>query len=867
MKKTKRHLLIASIALLGAGSLGSCSKPTATSNSALPVEAGVSAELATYRKQVLSQIAYNISLTIPASKQEPILGNETITFRLSDNSQPLQLDFKEQPDHLKQVWVNGKKIAASINQEHIVLPAEHLKKGENEVKVEFIAGDLSLNRNPDYLYTLLVPDRARTVLPVFDQPNLKATFKLSLTMPREWNALANGILQDSTVSGQAKTYTFATSDTIPTYLFSFAAGEFKHLQRDMKGTTMHFYHRETDTSKIKESLDPIFNIHQEALTFLEDYTQIPYPFQKFDFVAIPDFQYGGMEHVGAIQYKASSLFLDEGATKDQKISRSNLIAHETAHMWFGDLVTMQWFNDVWMKEVFANFMADKITQVALEDSNFDMKFLVDHFPAAYSIDRTTGANPIRQPLDNLNNAGSLYGSIIYHKAPIMMRQLERLMGEAEFKKGLQEYLKTYAFQNATWPDLIKILDARTPADLQQWNQVWVNEPGRPIISHNLETDNGKIKALTVKQRGEDGSDRIWPQFFEVALVYPNRVEELTVDMTKSEVAVPEAVGKEVPLYILFNSSGQGYGVFPVEDDMLQHLYKLENPVQRASAYINLYENMLNGREISPTELLAFYQQGLTKEQEELNIKLITGQVGDIFWQLLTPTQRQAYAAELEQSLWQAMQQQQAANVKKLLFKTYQSITLTQQAQDRLYTIWKEQKAPAGVKLNEDDYTSLALALAVRDYRSDILQQQLARIQNPDRKKRLEFMMPALSSKVQERDAFFASLADAENREKESWVASALGYLHHPLRAQASGKYLPKSLELLEEIQQTGDIFFPFNWLSATLGSYQSPEAAKVVRDFLTANPDYNPKLRAKILQAADGLFRAVKLVTTQQTGS
>ncbi|RIJ42354.1 M1 family metallopeptidase [Pontibacter oryzae] len=861
MKKTNRRILIASLSLLSAA----CSGPMATTES-VPVEAGVSKELADYRKQVLSQIAYDISLTIPEQKQQPIMGSEKISFNLSDNSQPLQLDFKESPDHLKQVWLNGEKIEASIAQEHIILPAKYLKKGQNEVKVEFIAGDLSLNRNQDYLYTLLVPDRARTVLPIFDQPNLKATFKLALTLPKTWSALANGTLQDSTVQGMAKTYTFATSDTIPTYLFSFAAGKFSHVQRNIDGVNMHFYHRETDAEKIRESMGPIFQIHRDALTFLEDYTQIPYPFQKFDFVAIPDFQYGGMEHVGAIQYKAASLFLDEGATKDQKISRSNLIAHETAHMWFGDLVTMQWFNDVWMKEVFANFMADKITQVALKDTNFDMKFLVDHFPAAYSIDRTTGANPIRQPLDNLQDAGSLYGSIIYHKAPIMMRQLERLMGEQAFKEGLQEYLKTYAYQNATWPDLIKILDARTPADLQQWNQVWVNEPGRPIFSHTLETANGKIKSLTLTQRGEDGSDRVWPQFFEIALVYPNRTEQLTVDMTNAEVSVQEAIGKDAPQFILFNSTGQGYGVFPVDEKLPEKTYTLQDPVQRASSYINLYENMLNGRAVKPQQLLSLYQKRLTQEQEELNLKLISGQLSDVYWLLLTPQQRQQYAVALEQSLWDAIEAQKASNNKKLLFKAYQSIALTKKAQDQLYKVWQSQTPPSGIKLSEDDYTSLALALAVRDYGTDILEQQQQRIQNPDRKQRLAYLMPALSADVAVRDKFFASLADAENREKESWVASALGYLHHPLRAKTSEKYLPQSLALLEEIQRTGDIFFPFNWLRATLGSYQTTSAARVVREFVAQHPDYNPKLKAKILQAADDLFRAEKLVE-QQSGS
>ncbi|MDX5422194.1 MAG: M1 family aminopeptidase [Hymenobacteraceae bacterium] len=837
-----------------------------TTSAPVPVETGVSKELADYRKEVISQLAYDISLQVPPKKEEPIQASETITFHLKENKQPLQIDFKEKREQLQQITVNGKQIETIHQNEHIIIPEQYLREGQNQVDIQFIAGDMSLNRNEEYLYTLLVPDRARTVFPVFDQPNLKATFKLSLNVPKDWKALANGPLLDSVVTENTKTYQFGPSDTISTYLFSFAAGNFKHVTREADGTTMHFYHRETDQSKLKESMGPIFRIHKDALTFLEDYTQIPYPFQKFDFVAIPDFQYGGMEHVGAIQYKASTLFLDEGATKDQKIARSNLIAHETAHMWFGDLVTMQWFNDVWMKEVFANFMADKITQVSLEDSNYDLKFLIDHFPAAYSVDRTEGANPIRQPLANLQDAGTLYGAIIYHKAPVVMRQLERLMGEDKLREGLREYLTRYAYNNATWPDLIEILDKRTAADLQSWNQVWVNEPGRPLFDYQLKTEGGNIQEFTLSQQGEDGSDRLWPQLFEVALVYPDRTEEITVNMKQARVTLTEAVGKKTPAFVLFNSTGQGYGVFPVDAQMLSSLYTLEDPVARASAYINLYENMLNGRGVTPQQLIALYRKGLTEEKEELNLKLLTGQLSDIYWQFTLPAEREQLADALEQDLWKALQAQQAPNAKKLLFRTYQNIALSKAAQDRLYRIWKNEQAPAGVKLSEDDYTSLALALAVRDYKADagILEKQVERIDNPDRKKRLQFMMPALSADEQVRDAFFASLKQEQNREKESWVLAALNYLHHPLRTGTSRKYLPESLALLEEIQLTGDIFFPHSWLQATFGAYQSPEAASVVRSFLAEHPNYNPKLRGKVLQAADGLFRAEKLLHQQK---
>jgi aminopeptidase N len=844
---------------------------------ALPVETGVSQALAEARKQLLSQLNYTLSLNIPSEKTQPIGAEEVLTLALRDNRQPLQLDFKAPASHLHSLSINGQPAAIDYHNEHLVLPASALRVGHNEVKISFTAGDQSLNRNADYLYTLLVPDRARTVFPVFDQPDLKAVFTLSLQVPSQWQAVANGMLADSsaaTLDGRVpsfRTYRFAPSDSISTYLFSFAAGKFTHLRQMVGRRPINFYHRETDSTKIRLSVPAIFRLHGEALAFMESYTGLPYPFHKFDFTSIPDFQYGGMEHVGNIDYKAASLFLDDGATKDQLVARQNLIGHETAHMWFGDLVTMRWFNDVWMKEVFANFMADKMSGSAQSDDQL-LKFLTDHYPAAYAVDRTPGANAIRQALPNLQDAGSLYGNIIYHKAPIMMRQLEGLMGEENFRAGVREYLQKYAHGNATWPDLIAILDAHTLADLAAWNQVWVNEPGRPVFSYEVRGEAGKITELLIHQRAEDGSGRIWPQRFDVALVSPTgqllKLGDVSSD--QATVAVPWAVGQPLPAVALLNYHGLGYGVFPVSGSLTSRLGTLtdkgllhDQPSVRAALYITLYEHMLNGPRGASRELLDIYQQQLAHEANELNIKLLTNQLSDIFWKFTPAGTRASRAPSLEDALWQAMLAQRTPGAQKLYFKAYQSIALSPAAQAQLYKIWQTQQPPAQVKLTEDDYTSLALALAVRDYHAPqpLLPEQLARIKNVDRRQRLEFLTPALSPDVAVRDQFFASLKDEKNREKEAWVASALGYLHHPLRQATSEKYLPASLDLLAEIQATGDIFFPAAWLSGTLGAYRSATAARTVQAFLAAHQagSYNPQLRLKLLQAADDLMRAQKL--------
>ncbi len=151
-----------------------------------------------------------------------------------------------------------------------------------------------------------------------------------------------------------------------------------------------------------------------------------------------------MEHAGAILYNAAGLMLDASATQNQLLGRASVIAHETAHMWFGDLVTMRWFNDVWTKEVFANFMAAKIVNPSFPQVNHELRFLLDHYPSAYQVDRTAGTNAVRQTLGNLNDAGQMYGPIIYDKAPVVMRQLELMVGESAFREGMREYLRRFS---------------------------------------------------------------------------------------------------------------------------------------------------------------------------------------------------------------------------------------------------------------------------------------------------------------------------------------------------------------------------------------------------------------------------------------
>ncbi|MBD16014.1 MAG: hypothetical protein CMJ72_12780 [Planctomycetaceae bacterium] len=832
-------------------------------SAAQDIERGVSRRLASQRKATLSEIEYDVSLEL--QKTKPIRASIEVRFHLDNTASPLVLDFNAPEANIQQIQLNQTAIQPEIKNGHIIIPQAQLQSGKQALYIDFIAGNLSLNRNEEFLYTLLVPDRASTVFPCFDQPDLKAKFRLQLDLPTGWVASANGALLAKETIGKRTRVQYQQTKPISTYLFAFAAGNFQTVTRKLGGRTMTMYHRETDQEKVERNLNDIFMIHTLALDWMEDYTKIDYPFEKFDFVLIPSFQYGGMEHIGNIFYKADKLLLEKSATLDQKLSRASLIAHETSHMWFGNLVTMEWFDDVWLKEVFANFMAAKIVHPRFPMINHDLGFMLKHHPQAYGEDRSRGTYPIQQKLDNLKNAGTLYGGIIYKKAPIVMRQLETMIGRAELQKGLQEYLAKFSYGNAVWDDLIDILDKRSDVNLKQWSTVWVKEAGTPEIDSRMQD-----QLLAIKQTRATKKEKFWAQQIDIKVVADGKTTfqvRAMIDGETTEIPVP--VKREDYDFYLANGSELGYGYFRLDNKskayLLDHITSVENDVTRGAAWLALYESLIRGQGdgISATRFLNTLKAGLDTEQEPLNRQNILRQLSTVFWKFLTPAQRMQYAPSVEAALWKWIDSETdtpngpTLNAKSTYYKSLVKIASTADSIQRLYTIWETESDVNGLPLAETDFMTLAYELAIRrpNQSDKILATQLARLENEDRKKRFAFVVRSLSPDQTERDTFFDSLKAASNRRPERWVLDGLEYLHHPLRAVSSEKYILPSLELLEEIQVTGDIFFPKRWLDATFSGHRSPAAAQLVTQFLADRPEYPQRLKNKILQAADLLLK------------
>ena len=814
---------------------GSCQNKK---RSNLLYEEGISLELAQLRKQEIKNLKYDLSFSIPEKKQEPVNGEMKASFTLQ-KTQEIILDFRESADKIKEVYVNGKSVEYIFQNEHIILPKASTIEGENEVHIRFVAGNQSLNRNDEFLYTLLVPDRARTVFPCFEQPNLKAEFTLQLEVPSEWEAVSNTSVASEQINNDRKHLLFRPTEPLSTYLFSFVAGKLKKVEYADGERILTAYHRETDQKKVAQ-LDIIFQQVASSLHWLEEYTAIPYPFAKYSFIILPGFQYGGMEHTGATLYNDNSMFLSEHPTLDEELARAKLIAHETAHMWFGDYVTMDWFNDVWTKEVFANYFAACITEPLFPSVNHSLNWMKTYTSASLAEDRTLGSNSIRQPLDNLRNAGLIYGNIIYNKAPVMMQKLVEIMGEKAFQEGIREYLKTYAYGNATWDDLITILDNKTEENLATFSDVWVNQKGMPHI-----TFTNRCGQLEIRQKDPLHRGLLWPQRFQITF-QGTESTSVEVDLSNETFTMTVPMGTQA---ILPNTDGRGYGLFIPDEEskewLLKHWQETVDDTSRQALLMLLYENY-QARLITDHEWLDAIWNGLKTEKNVLIASTLCGYLGE--------PMRKAGNDEKEQQLWEWTEKHPLASCRLQLLRSLLSNARSSDSIERLYRLWEKQTHPL---LNERDYMNLAYELAIRmpEKYPSIIQTQRERINNPDRVRQFDFIAQAVTPDTVQMDAFFQSLLKAENRRIEPWAASALAYLNHPLRENYSVKYIRPGLEALQEIQRTGDIFFPKNWASALLRNYKSKEAYQEIQAFFEAHPQYPSLLKNKILQAAWPLYR------------
>jgi aminopeptidase N len=611
-----------------------------------PLTPGVSQQLAQHRAATLSGVHYAIELDVTG--RNSAAGVVIITLQRRLGAGDLVLDFRGSALH--EVIVNGVAAPESTwDGDHVVIPAVRLDTGTNELRLRFTApiaaagaAIIEYDDVPDaarYLYTLLVPSDAQLLFPVFDQPDIKARFSWSIVVPDGWRVLSNGALeQQDSLPERRRRFRFAETEPISTYTAAFAAGPWTVTAEpgtpDAESRAPDAMTLWTRRSRALEAdADTIMRLNRTALHWLENYFDMQYPFGKLDLLLAPAFPFGGMEHVGAIFYNESTFIFREPPTAVRRLARAATIYHEVAHQWFGDLVTMRWFDDLWLKEGFATFMAARIQNELQPESDAWKTFYLRNKPVAYGTDATAGTTPVWQELPNLDLAKSNYGPIVYNKAPAILKQLEFLVGESAFRSGVQLFLRRHAFGNATWRDLLAAISETAGYNLDAFGRHYILRAGLPIVETYIDTNaDGRITSLVLSQRparelpGDPGG--WWPGRVNVRLGYHDR-DDILLDaaFTGTNTQIRAARGLPAPDYVFANDGDYGYGIFLPDRRsaawLLEYAGTLEDGLLRALSWGALWDLVREAR--LPPDLFAYAAlRALPAERDEQIAALLLG---------------------------------------------------------------------------------------------------------------------------------------------------------------------------------------------------------------------------------------------------
>jgi len=560
------------------------------------------------RDRRIRKLSYEATIDIASSEQE-FSGETLIRFELTNASSDLTLDFTG--GSLDNISVNGAQLSPAYNGYFITLPAAALKPGANAIEIAyrrpFGHDGTGLHRFVDpeddrtYMHSYLWPYYANRVIPSFDQPSLKARFKLQVIAPENWEVV-------STMPGTARSHSAATrlwsfdeTPPISTYFFSLHAGPY-HIWRDDSGDVpLRLMARQSLARYV--AAEEWLEITQNGMTYFQDYFDIPYPFDKYDQLIVPEFNIGGMENAAAVTY--TEFYVQrQPSNLVQRERRAGTILHELAHMWFGDLVTHDWWNGMWLNESFATQMASLSLAETTDFGDQWHKYFTDSKTAAYALDSRVTTHPIELPVTSTTQFAELFDAITYQKGGSALHQLRYRIGPENYRRGVSNYLKDNAWGTTTLADFIQHHSNASGTDLSTWSKNWLTRPGFNTLGAEAVCESGIISSVIVTQTAPDEWPFLRSHHSMLALYDFNAEQKLVVmlelpiviDGAREEIEMPG--NTPCPVLLNPNFGDWTYAKIAVSDADAQlltdYLAAIEDPLSRSMFLQSLYDKAMAG---------------------------------------------------------------------------------------------------------------------------------------------------------------------------------------------------------------------------------------------------------------------------------
>jgi aminopeptidase N len=529
-----------------------------------------------------------------------------------------------------------------------------------------------------YLYTQFeVPD-SRRMFAVFEQPDLKATFQFNITAPSYWKVVSNSPTPAANdLREGVSVWNFEPTPRISSYITALVAGPYVEVNDQLvsasgKTIPLGVFCRKS----LFEFLDAeyVFEKTKQGFEFFEQQFDYPYPFEKYDQLFVPEFNAGAMENAGAVTFTETYVFRSK-VTDAVKERRVVTILHELAHMWFGDLVTMRWWSDLWLNESFAEYASTLATQEATEWHGAWATFASLEKSWAYRQDQLPSTHPIVAEINDLEDVQVNFDGITYAKGASVLKQLVAWVGQEPFMRGVSDYFKKHAFQNTELKDLLKELENQSGRDLTQWSKLWLETAGVNTLRPEIVEKEGMIESFAILQSAIDDYPYLRPHRIAIGLYEEQsgkivRTERIELDVEGAKTQVPGLAGKKRPALILLNDDDLTYAKIRMDESSwsfaLDKLSSIEDPLARALVWGSAWDATRDG-ETSPRDFIKLALRHIEFETESTTMLTILRQLLTVANLYVAEPNRSTEQLALADGLWALAQNSKAGSDAQLQF--------------------------------------------------------------------------------------------------------------------------------------------------------------------------------------------------------
>jgi len=798
------------------------------------------------RSARISEIHYDLELDFETASSS-YQGYAVVSFQDNQPDEPLFLDFEV--TKLKSVTINEKAFPnheEAFGNGRFTIPSEQLAKGLNTVaftyEANFTTTGSGFHRYVDpadqteYHYTDFQPFRAHHVFPCFDQPDLRGRFRLTVTMPKHWSAMANGSPISNRYSKGKRKIEFRTTPPISTYLFNITIGDFAVWEDRSGPVPMRLFCRQSQADYLDS--ESIFEVTRLGLAFFAEYFDYPYPFEKYDQAFVPEYNAGAMENVGAVVLN-ETLNLGFQVPPSLLAFRDAVIMHEIAHHWFGNLVSLKWWDDLWLNESFASYMELLSVPTLGHPDNWTQA--TEPKNRAYGYDGLSTSHPIIMPVPDVKVAASIFDDITYTKGMAVLRQLDYTLGGTVFRDALRDYLKTHAWQSTTMADFSKALTQKTDRDLEGWVQNWLYDRGANRSRIEWKAENGKIVSATMHQMPGNGSGKLRNHttllglFGEDPKSGASLLHEVRVDYQGKSTALPQLAGLSEPAFILPNWQEYDYAASELDSKslawILENLPEVTSPSIRTQAWQILWQ-MVSEKQLSVASFIELARLDMSNQKDGETLRLVMDYVLeaiDEFWPedpAFIPLRSQLFnlaKARLETD-------QNDFQYRYLMFILMYENAVTDEQLDFIHKLAGEEVELEGWTLDNQDRLALVETLMIREFKGA---KKRFQVFSETAKKPEEDVLALLAScplpetKARAWQWIFES-TDLSLENKRTLMADFFGKGQHHL----TKRYIQKYFQTLEQVYQTGEWAFARDMVEMMFPRSGEKATLKAARRFL-----------------------------------